>query len=109
MGTATTQRRRQRGEGAVYQRESDGRWVGTIDFGHVNGKRKRKGVSGKTMAEAIAKRKAAVRLAEAGDSSTKSMTVTKWLDYWMREIKQPSLKPMTYKSYANQVELYVVP
>ena len=32
-------KRRGHGEGSIYQRESDGKWVGSIDLGYVNGKR----------------------------------------------------------------------
>jgi hypothetical protein len=33
-------KRRSWGEGGIYQRESDGKWVASIDLGHdVNGKR----------------------------------------------------------------------
>lgn len=41
-------KKRGQNEGGLYQRESDGRWVGAIDLGYVNGKRKRKTVYGKT-------------------------------------------------------------
>lgn len=44
-------KRRGRGEGAVYQRASDGLWVGMLDLGIVGGKRRRKTVYGRTKRE----------------------------------------------------------
>ena len=41
-------RRRAHGEGSIYQRLSDGRWVGSVEYGHGRGKRKRKAVYGAT-------------------------------------------------------------
>ena len=42
--------RRGHGEGSIYQRKSDNLWVGTVDLGWVDGKRKRKVVYGATRA-----------------------------------------------------------
>lgn len=48
--------KRANGEGAVFQRESDGRWVGKISLGQDStGKRIRKTVYGKTQKEALDK------------------------------------------------------
>jgi hypothetical protein len=44
--------RRSPGEGAVYQRKSDGLWVGMLDLGLVGGKRRRKTGYGQTEAQA---------------------------------------------------------
>jgi hypothetical protein len=41
---------RQNGEGSVYQRASDGRWIGSVTLGWDDGKRVRKTVSAKTAA-----------------------------------------------------------
>jgi hypothetical protein len=43
-------RRRGHGEGSIYFRDSDSRWVATVDFGYAEGKRSRKVVYGKTHA-----------------------------------------------------------
>ena len=40
-------KRRGRGEGGVCQRD-DGRWMGTLDLGYVDGRRRRKSVYGAT-------------------------------------------------------------
>lgn len=49
--------RRGHGEGSIYQRESDDRWVAVVDLGYVNGKRKRKPLYGKTRKEVAEKLK----------------------------------------------------
>ena len=42
-------KRRGHGEGAIYQRVREhGRWIGAVDLGWEDGKRKRKTVSGRT-------------------------------------------------------------
>ena len=48
------------GDGSVY-RTDDGRWRGVVDLGFVDGKRKRKYVSGATQAEALGKLRQAQR------------------------------------------------
>jgi hypothetical protein len=47
-------RRRPSGDGSVY-RTDDGRWRGVVDLGFVDGKRKRKYVSGPTQSDALGK------------------------------------------------------
>ena len=49
------QRRRARGEGAVFKRASDGLWVGTLDLGVVDGHRRRKAVYGQSEREVLQK------------------------------------------------------
>ena len=44
-----------RGEGTVYQRTSDGLWVGMLDLGLAGGKRRRKTVYGQSENEVLQK------------------------------------------------------
>ena len=44
-------KRRGHGEGAIYQRKSDGRWCASVDLGFVGGKRRRKLLYGATRKE----------------------------------------------------------
>ncbi len=37
------------------------------------------------------------------------MTVSSWLDAWLEEYKKPAIKPKTYDSYKQLIELYIVP
>ena len=46
-------RRRGKGEGAVYRRANDGLWVGMLDLGVMEGRRRRKTVYGQTEREVL--------------------------------------------------------
>lgn len=101
--------RRQRGEGSVFQRE-DGQYVGQLDLGWVNGKRRRKTVYGRTSAEVVRKIGEVRRqLAERGDLPTADITVAKWLAYWLEEIAAKRVKPSTLASYRVAVGQYLTP
>ncbi len=80
--------RRQRGEGSLYQRASDGMWVAAVDIGYgADGKRRRKVVTSKAYATAQGKlRDLRRQLDEHGDLPTASMTTEAWLTYWVEHI-----------------------
>lgn len=120
-------KRRGHGEGAIYQRHDHpdcpplvdgerrqhhcrGRWVGTVDLGHIGGKRKRKTVYGRTRKEVAGK---VSRLMEARRSHTLvtgSVTVEAWLTHWLDEVcPERGTKPNTMKSYRSKVDRYIVP
>ena len=78
----STEKKRRRGhnEGAIYQRASDGRWVGTLTL--PNGKRK--SFYGKTRKEAADKMRSAQREMEEGvDLTTRRLTVEAFLNQWL--------------------------
>lgn len=100
--------RRMRGEGGVYQR-ADGMWAGSVDLGWVGGKRKRRVVYGKTQSEALKKLQQARREIEAGRIDTASLTVEKWLRYWLDEIAAKKVKPRTLNTYRSYVEQHLTP
>jgi integrase len=58
-------------EGSVYQRR-DGRWVGVIHVGWLNGKRQRKSYYGRTQREVVAKMKAPLHDQQRGIQSPSS-------------------------------------
>ena len=81
-------RRRSHGEGSVFRRASDGRWVGRVDVGHVEGKRKRATVYGATEREVLGKLREVVRAKERGrDFTARRRTVGEWLTEWLEEVK----------------------
>jgi integrase len=53
--------RRGHGEGAIYFRESDQRWVASVDLGSATGKRKRKVLYGTTRKDVAEKLKVVLR------------------------------------------------
>jgi integrase len=100
--------RRDKGSGSVYQRASDGRYIAAIDLGWgVDGKRKRKTVSGRTKAEAMRKKVAVERdMARHGVSATGNTTVKAYLEEWLTTVR---VKPTTLATYRNNVRRYLIP
>lgn len=103
--------RRQRGEGSVFKRSSDGLWVGRIDLGWSDGKRKRKQVTGRTQAEVVKKLREARKKVDAGDRTTAGMTVARWLSSWLEEVcpGKPKMRPRTLSNYRAYVRNYLEP
>lgn len=103
--------RRQRGEGSVFRRESDGLWVGRVELGWVDGKRKRKTVYGKTQREVVLKLREARKAVDAGDHSTRSTTVAQWLTTWLEDVvpAKPRMKPGTLVNYRSMVGKWLIP
>lgn len=100
--------RRQPGEGSIYQRESDGRWVGVIDLGWVGGKRVRKTVSAKTLKEVRVKFKALKTQVEGGVDPD-NMTVDQWMNQWLDKIVDKATRPSTAATYRRYVNKWVIP
>jgi integrase len=105
-------KRRQYGTGSVYQRSSDGRWVGKIQAGwNASGTRRTVQVTGKTEAEAKAKLKDKQReiakngLPAAGVSRS---TVKAWADQWL-PIHATAVRPKAYETDAGAVRKWIVP
>jgi len=96
---------RSHGEGSVYQRASDGRWIGAI---MLDGQRK--SVSAKTRAEVNRK---LTRLRADLDRGlpmvTGGKTVAKFLDEWLEQVVKPTKRPRTYDNYKYVVDLHVKP
>ena len=105
-----TQKRRGRGEGSVYRRKSDGRWVAVIDYGIEHGRRDRKVLYGRTKQEVLTKKKEAERLRHPNRAAAgRDLTVTTWMREYMRDIAEPSLRPQTIASHRSKIEQYIVP
>lgn len=103
--------RRQRGEGSLFQRKSDGRWVGRIELGWYGGKRKRRTVYGATMTEAQNLLRKARREIEEGNRSTASRTLEQWLNVWLADVcpAKPRMRPKTLANYESYARNYLVP
>lgn len=110
--------RRDYGEGSVYQRASDGRWIATIEVGETAaGTRRRITVSAKPTgkpktdrATVLAKLKAKRTVVEAGGVPTQSArtTVKQWAAAWL-EIKSRTLSPNGWNAAASPVRKWIVP
>lgn len=104
--------RRGKGEGSIYQRASDGKWVGMIDLGYgPDGKRKRKPIYGKTRREVAEKMKAKLHEQQQGilPTDTARQTVTQFLTDWLENSVKPSVRPKTFVSYRGLCNLYIIP
>lgn len=105
--------RRARGEGSLYQRASDGRWVGalTLDDG------RRRVVYGSTQREARARLRELERSVEDGlpVRAGRALTVGQYLEQqWVAvtlpaRVRSGRLKPSTFDSYRDVVERHIVP
>jgi integrase len=103
-------RRRGHGEGAIYQRESDGKWCASVHLGFVNGKRRRKVVYGETRKEVADKLKALHRDQAIGiNIAPEQQTVKDYLETWLEQRVKRNNRPRTYTSYADIVTLHLVP
>lgn len=102
-------RRRGHGEGGIYQR-ADGRWVGAVDLGWQDGKRKRKVVYGKTRAEVSqAVDRLKHQLTQGLPIQTKETTLADWLDAWLEDSVKTSVRPRTFDSYRSVAEHHLKP
>lgn len=102
--------RRGRGEGSVYQRESDGLWCCTITVGFTPaGKRRRRTIYGKTKTEALAKLKAEQRAIDSGVVRTTTRgTVGELLTRWLAFVKS-RVEPKTFERYRSCVDVHLIP
>lgn len=99
--------RRQAGDGALYQRASDGMWVGAVDLGWTpDGKRRRKVVVAKDQKRALEKlREVRRQVGLHGDVPTRSVTLDDWLTRWLRDIAAKRVRPRTLDTYRHKVGL----
>lgn len=101
-------RRRSHGDGSVY-RSPDGRWRGVADLGWVDGKRRRKYVTGATQSEALEKLRKVQRDAAAGTVSNDQLTVAQFLTRWVTVTLPGNVAGSTLDDYADTVRLHLVP
>src|SRR5918998_1336895 len=102
--------RRGHGEGAIYRRESDGKWCAVVDLGYVNGKRKRKVIYGETRKEVAEKLKVILRDQQQGlPVAVERQTVEQFLTRWLVEVVASKNRPKTHQSYSEIARLHIMP
>ncbi len=109
--------RRGHGEGAIFRRASDGKWVGVLDGGHDGGKRRRRVFYGASEREVINKLNAARRelddgLSLNGRQQTLAQYVTRWLE--QRDPRTPTagvrkLRFTTWQGYETRMRRHAFP
>lgn len=108
MGNDMT-KKRANGEGSIYQRPN-GTWVGVVDFGWVNGHRKRKSVSGKTRMEASKKIRTLLTTRDASlPMPTTAPRVDQWFDTYLNDVAAKKVRPSTLHRYQGDVRNHVIP
>jgi integrase len=101
--------KRAHGEGNIRQR-ADGRWEARIPVPQPDGGVKRESIYGKTQAE-VRRKLTEIRrtIDQGGTIVTERQTVAAFLDRWLAEVVKPSVRPKTYHSYAQLVQLHLSP
>lgn len=99
------------GEGSVYQRRSDGRWIAAVSLGYDgNGKQRRKVVSARTKAEVLQKLRRIHRQVDDGlPPSNDQMTVGQLLNRWHRDVLSHQVAPSAAANYKTIADHHVIP
>lgn len=100
--------RRHKGEGSIYQRDSDHRWVGVVDLGWVGGKRVRKTVTATSLRDVRAKLKALKEQVDRGTITDES-SVEKWMTHWLDDIASKKVRDRTLVGYRGYVAQWINP
>jgi integrase len=100
-----------RGDARLYQRESDGLWVGSVSLGiDGNGKRLRRTVYGKTKADVAKKVRAIQSAADTGRLvETDRLTTSEFLTRWLHNTAKPKTQEGTWERYREVTDLFLVP
>ena len=102
--------RRCTGEGSVYRRESDGKWIAALYVDMTDGTRRKKVVYAKTRGEALARLKELHGRADRGfRQPATQQTVGEYLDHWVTKVAPARLRPSTAQIYRDIVRLYLRP
>jgi integrase len=104
-------KKRGNGEGSIYKRKRDGRWVASLTLGwKENGTLERKEFVATTRAEVVAKMDAAKRaMAEGKPVKFEIQTVGQFLGRWLEDSKKHSVKPKTLDSYGWAINNHLIP
>lgn len=98
--------RRGNGEGSIYQRKSDGKWVGSIMLEN----RKRKVFYGNTRKEVQEKMKVALREQQQGTLVTaRQQSLKQYLEDWLENTHKQNVRPRTHERYEEIVRLHIIP
>jgi len=107
------QQRRQHGEGSVFQRTRDGRWVARADLGYgPDGRRTQRLFVRSTPREAIDARDRFLDARRDGFTLPKGRqpTVAEWVRHWGENIARPQIDPNTwYRSYRQRCDDLIIP
>lgn len=101
---------RDKGEGAIYQRASDGLWVGAIEVSMPGEARKRRTFSNKDREVVVAwLRRALFEKQQGLLIGTDRQTVAQFLQYWLDEVIVHQVRTTTLRLYALRVCNHYIP
>ena len=95
-------------EGSIYQRSSDGRWLGVLTLGYSNnGHLMRKTVSAKTRAEMVRKLKQLQRQFDDGiPLPDATLTVAQLLHSWYGDVHRHQVAPSASSNYQSDADCH---
>src|SRR5487761_37050 len=105
-------KRRQHGEGSVFQRTRDGRWVARADLGWKDGRRDQRLFVAAGPEEAIEKRRKFLDARRDGFTPPKGRpaTVAEWMRHWLHNVARREVQPTTWHgSYRQKTEELICP
>lgn len=101
--------RRGRGEGSICRR-SDGRWMGRVDLGWRDGKRRVKTIYGRTRRQVADRITETIRASKDGSLvEDERQTVSQFLVRWTDEVARPRVRPRTLATYEASIERHIIP
>ena len=111
MGEKTAKRIRGYGNGTVYFRSSDQRWVGKYKIGtKSDGKPDMKVIYAKSEAECHRKLKDVIDEAKKTDYvEVQKQLVSDYMEYWLTSVKALDLKPKSYDRLEQTIKYHVNP
>lgn len=110
-------------KGSIYQRQTDGYWVGSVELPSASGKRRRKVVTvkpvdqaGKVKSASRAEREVIAKLNAVkdqlerhGDLPSAGQTLESWLGVWFETIALKKIRPSTAATYRTLLERHIIP
>ncbi|MDG2127785.1 MAG: tyrosine-type recombinase/integrase [Fuerstiella sp.] len=104
--------KRAKNEGSIFQRKSDGRWVGRIQIGvdATTGRKKTKTVYATTETEVLGKLTALrMQAGKSLDFERQKDTLSAFLAWWLENEVEPNRAMNTYRVYETETRLRIVP
>jgi integrase len=102
--------RRGHGEGSVYRRSRDGKWVGSVELGRgPDGERIRRTVVRASKRAVLDRLDELRRQAAQGVAPDNARTVAQYLDWWGMNVLPGSVKDSTVDDYRYIIATYVTP
>lgn len=104
--------RKGNGEGTIFQRKTDGMWVGraSLGFDTINHKRMQKSVYGKTKEEVRKKLIAIISDKDKGLTiHTSSQKLSVFLNTWLESVVKNKVRATTYRSYEQICRNHLIP